>query len=95
MLGLVTGACFAQVGHQVICVDNDERKVEMLRSGEVPIYEPGLEQLVQRNVSANRLAFTDSIQVGVDNSLSFFAHHKRFSPLTRSRNVSSVRSSGN
>ena len=67
-VGLVTGACFAQVGHQVICVDNDERKVEMLRSGEVPIYEPGLEQLVQRNVSANRLAFTDSIQVGVDNS---------------------------
>lgn len=48
--------------------DNDEQKVEMLRSGEVPIYEPELEQLVQRNVSANRLAFTDSIQVGVDNS---------------------------
>ena len=37
-VGLVTGACFAQVGHQVICVDNDERKVEMLRNGEVPIY---------------------------------------------------------
>jgi UDP-glucose 6-dehydrogenase len=50
----------------VICVDNDEREVEMLRSGEVLIYEPGLEQLVQRSLSANRLAFTDSIQVGVE-----------------------------
>jgi UDPglucose 6-dehydrogenase len=67
-VGLVTGACFAQVGHQVICIDNDKQKIEMLRSGEVPIYEPGLEQLVQRNVAANRLAFTDSIQIGVDNS---------------------------
>jgi UDPglucose 6-dehydrogenase len=67
-VGLVTGACFAQVGHQVICVDNDRQKIEMLRSGEVPIYEPGLEQLVRRNVAANRLAFTDSIQIGVDNS---------------------------
>src|SRR5262245_22888385 len=67
-VGLVTGACFAQVGHQVICIDNDKQKIEMLRSGEVPIYEPGLEQLVQRNVAANRLAFTDSIQTGVDNS---------------------------
>ena len=67
-VGLVTGACFAQVGHQVICIDNDKQKIEMLRSGVVPIYEPGLEQLVQRNVSANRLAFSDSIQAGVDNS---------------------------
>jgi UDPglucose 6-dehydrogenase len=67
-VGLVTGACFAQVGHQVICIDNDERKVEMLQSGEVPIYEPGLEQLVRRNVSANRLFFSNSIKLGVDNS---------------------------
>ena len=67
-VGLVTGACFAQVGHQVICIDNDKQKIEMLRSGEVPIYEPGLEQLVQRNLAASRLAFTDSIQIGVDNS---------------------------
>jgi UDPglucose 6-dehydrogenase len=67
-VGLVTGACFAQVGHQVICIDNDERKVELLQSGEVPIYEPGLEELVRRNVSANRLFFSNSIKLGVDNS---------------------------
>jgi len=67
-VGLVTGACFAEVGHEVICVDNDERKVKALRNGKVPIYEPGLEQLVQRNVSAHRLQFTGSIEQGVDNS---------------------------
>ncbi len=67
-VGLVTGACFAEVGHEVICVDNDERKVKALRNGKVPIYEPGLEQLVQRNVSAHRLHFSGSIEEGVDNS---------------------------
>jgi UDPglucose 6-dehydrogenase len=67
-VGLVTGACFAEVGHEVICVDNDERKVKTLRNGKVPIYEPGLEQLVQRNVSAHRLHFSGSIEEGVDNS---------------------------
>jgi UDPglucose 6-dehydrogenase len=67
-VGLVTGACFAEVGHDVICVDNDERKVTALLSGKIPIYEPGLEQLVQRNVSTHRLHFTGSIQEGVDKS---------------------------
>jgi UDPglucose 6-dehydrogenase len=67
-VGLVTGACFAEVGHEVTCVDNDERKVNALRNGKIPIYEPGLEQLVQRNVSAHRLQFTGSIEQGVDNS---------------------------
>jgi UDPglucose 6-dehydrogenase len=67
-VGLVTGACFAEVGHEVICVDNDERKVKTLRNGKIPIYEPGLEQLVQRNVAAHRLQFTGSIEEGVDNS---------------------------
>jgi UDPglucose 6-dehydrogenase len=67
-VGLVTGACFAQVGHEVICVDNDERKVKALNNGRIPIYEPGLEQLVLRNVAARRLQFTDSIKYGVDNS---------------------------
>src|ERR1700747_1929613 len=67
-VGLVTGACFAEVGHEVICVDNDERKIEALRNGKIPIYEPGLEQLVLRNVSAHRLQFTGSIEQGVDNS---------------------------
>ncbi|MEY2546480.1 MAG: UDPglucose 6-dehydrogenase [Verrucomicrobiota bacterium] len=67
-VGLVTGACFAEVGHNVICVDNDPRKIDMLRAGKIPIYEPGLEELIHRNVSAHRLRFTGSIQEGVDNS---------------------------
>src|SRR5450432_1550132 len=53
-VGLVTGACFADVGHNVICVDNDLRKVEALQAGKVPIFEPGLEEVIHRNVSARR-----------------------------------------
>jgi len=64
-VGLVTGACFAEVGHNVVCVDNDQRKVDALKAGRIPIYEPGLEELVQRNVGANRLHFTNSIEEGV------------------------------
>ncbi len=67
-VGLVTGACFAEVGHNVICVDNDQRKIDALLAGNIPIYEPGLEDLVQRNVAARRLRFTNSIKDGVDNS---------------------------
>jgi UDPglucose 6-dehydrogenase len=67
-VGLVTGACFADVGHNVICVDNDQRKIESLRGGKVPIYEPGLEEIVHRNVSAHRLRFSGSIREGVDNA---------------------------
>src|SRR6185503_15108771 len=67
-VGLVTGACFADVGHNVTCVDNDARKIEVLRAGRVPIYEPGLEEVIHRNVSARRLRFTSSIKDGVDNS---------------------------
>src|SRR3982751_6924077 len=67
-VGLVTGACFADVGHNVTCVDNDTRKIEVLRAGRVPIYEPGLEELIHRNVAAHRLRFTESIKEGVDNS---------------------------
>ena len=67
-VGLVTGACFADVGHNVVCVDNDPRKVEALQSGKVPIYEPGLEEVINRNVAAKRLRFTGSIKDGVDNS---------------------------
>jgi len=67
-VGLVTGACFAEVGHHVLCVDNDQRKVDMLLAGKIPIYEPGLEELVHQNVAAKRLKFTTSIEEGVDNS---------------------------
>src|SRR5271170_2037044 len=67
-VGLVSGACFAEVGHHVVCVDNDQRKIDALLAGKIPIYEPGLEDLVQRNVSANRLRFTNSIEEGVNHS---------------------------
>jgi UDPglucose 6-dehydrogenase len=67
-VGLVSGACFAEVGHHVICVDNDQRKVDMLRAGHIPIYEPGLEDLVHKNVAAKRLEFTTSTEEGVDGS---------------------------
>jgi UDPglucose 6-dehydrogenase len=67
-VGLVTGACFADVGHNVICIDNDERKVESLQRGRIPIYEPGLEEIVHRNVSTRRLRFSGSIKEGVDHA---------------------------
>jgi len=71
-VGLVTGACFADVGHNVICVDNDEGKIKTLQAGRIPIYEPGLEEIVHRNVSARRLHFSSSIREGVDKSQIIF-----------------------
>lgn len=65
-VGLTSGACFAEVGHHVLCVDNDPRKVETLLSGQIPIYEPGLEELVKKNVASRRLRFTISTEEGVD-----------------------------
>src|SRR5713226_3200204 len=67
-VGLVTGACFAEVGHRVICVDNDAAKVKLLQDGGIPIYEPGLEELVKRNTAAGRLSFTNSTAEGVEKS---------------------------
>jgi len=71
-VGLVTGACFADVGHNVICVDNDEGKIKTLQAGRIPIYEPGLEEIVHRNVSAHRLHFSSSIREGVEKSQIIF-----------------------
>jgi UDPglucose 6-dehydrogenase len=65
-VGLTTGACFAEVGHHVVCVDNDPRKIEKLQAGQIPIYEPGLEALVKKNVAARRLSFTTRTEEGVD-----------------------------
>ncbi|HEU5068945.1 MAG TPA: UDP-glucose/GDP-mannose dehydrogenase family protein [Verrucomicrobiae bacterium] len=67
-VGLVTGTCFAEVGHTVTCVDNDEAKVRLLQAGGIPIYEPGLEELVRKNVAAGRLQFTSSTADGVARS---------------------------
>ncbi len=67
-VGLVSGACFAEVGHTVICVDNDPAKVKVLTDGGIPIYEPGLEEMVKANVAAGRLRFTTSTEEGVQGS---------------------------
>jgi UDPglucose 6-dehydrogenase len=71
-VGLVTGTCFAEGGHTVICVDKDAEKVKMLQAGGMPIYEPGLEALVKENVRAGRLRFTASTQEGVEQSAVVF-----------------------
>ncbi|MDO8892698.1 MAG: UDP-glucose/GDP-mannose dehydrogenase family protein [Sulfurimicrobium sp.] len=60
-VGLVTGTCLAEVGNDVVCLDLDERKIGMLKQGQIPIYEPGLEDMVQRNQAAGRLRFTTDI----------------------------------
>ena len=64
-VGLVSGACLAEVGNEVMCVDVDARKIARLNSGEIPIYEPGLDDVVRRNVAAGRLAFTTDIEQSV------------------------------
>ncbi|MGY6569992.1 MAG: UDP-glucose dehydrogenase family protein [Salinarimonas sp.] len=64
-VGLVSGACFADFGHEVVCVDKDERKIAMLREGRMPIYEPGLDELVARNVAQKRLSFTTDLAPAV------------------------------
>ena len=57
-VGLVSGTCFAEFGTEVICVDNHQEKIDALREGVIPIFEPGLERLVKKNVEADRLSFT-------------------------------------
>lgn len=64
-VGLVTGTCFAETGNQVICVDNNAAKVEKMRNGEIPIYEPHLDVLFERNIKANRLVFTTDLLEGI------------------------------
>jgi UDPglucose 6-dehydrogenase len=67
-VGLVSGVCFAEIGNQVVCVDNDPSKVEMLRNGEIPIYEPELQELANKNAITGRLSFTTDIGEAVRNS---------------------------
>ncbi|MCC6233384.1 MAG: UDP-glucose/GDP-mannose dehydrogenase family protein [Verrucomicrobiales bacterium] len=64
-VGLVSGTCFAEVGHEVVCVDNNPEKVRQLQGGSIPIYEPGLEEMIPRHVREGRLRFTGSIAEGV------------------------------
>ncbi|MAR66234.1 MAG: UDP-glucose 6-dehydrogenase [Crocinitomicaceae bacterium] len=71
-VGLVTGTCFAETGNNVICVDIDEKKVEMMRNGKVPIYEPHLDVIFDRNIQQKRLQFTTNLKEAVDQSQIIF-----------------------
>src|SRR5688572_1734680 len=68
-VGLVTGACFAEAGNDVMCVDVDAAKIARLNAGEVPIHEPGLDTLIKRNMEAGRLTFTTDAAKGVEHGL--------------------------
>lgn len=65
-VGLVSGVCFSDFGHEIVCVDKDVSKIERLERGEVPIYEPGLEALLEKNVKAGRLTFTTDLALALD-----------------------------
>ncbi|MFP7569404.1 UDP-glucose dehydrogenase family protein [Marivita sp. S2033] len=71
-VGLVSGVCFSDFGHNVVCVDKDQRKIDMLNDGKVPIYEPGLEALMARNVEAGRLEFTQDLDRAVEGAEAVF-----------------------
>ncbi|QXT39943.1 UDP-glucose dehydrogenase family protein [Gymnodinialimonas ceratoperidinii] len=71
-VGLVSGVCFSDFGHDVICVDKDPRKIEMLNDGKVPIYEPGLDALMAKNVESGRLSFTTDLASAVDGADAVF-----------------------
>ncbi|WP_421702448.1 UDP-glucose dehydrogenase family protein [Aliiroseovarius sp.] len=71
-VGLVSGVCFSDFGHEVVCVDKDPAKVAMLERGEVPIYEPGLDELMAKNVAAGRLSFTGDLKAAVDGAEAVF-----------------------
>ena len=71
-VGLVTGVCFADFGNEVICVDNAKEKITDLKNGKIPIYEPGLDELVKKNLNSNRLNFTTNIGKAVKQSKIIF-----------------------
>ena len=71
-VGLVSGVCFSDFGHEVVCVDKDPRKIDMLESGKVPIFEPGLDQLMAKNVAAGRLSFTGDLKAAVNGADAIF-----------------------
>ncbi len=71
-VGLVSGACFADFGHEVVCIDKDQSKIDALNNGEIPIYEPGLAALVESNVAAGRLSFTSDLVAAIDGASAIF-----------------------
>jgi len=71
-VGLVTGACFAKTGNHVLCMDIDSEKIAKLKEGQIPIYEPHLEEIVRNNLNEGRLEFTDNIKEAADHGLIIF-----------------------
>ncbi len=71
-VGLVSGVCFADFGHDVVCVDKDQRKIDMLEQGEIPIFEPGLDDLLARNVAGGRISFTRDLASAIDGAEAVF-----------------------
>jgi len=72
-VGLVSGTCLAEVGHEVICCDISKEKIEMLNNGEMPIYEPGLEELIKKNITEKRLTFTTNVKSAIKKSQVIFS----------------------
>src|ERR1700730_3389791 len=68
LVGLVTGSCFAELGHKVICVDNNSKKISELTDGQIPCYEPGLADLIERNVTRGALSFSTDVGRAVESS---------------------------
>src|SRR6185437_2552904 len=71
-VGLVTGTCFAETGNNVTCIDINEKKVKRLKKGEIPIFEPGLDLLFERNIEENRLEFTTNLEEGIEKAKIIF-----------------------
>ena len=88
-VGLVSGACFADLGNTVYCIDNNQDKIDMLNMGKIPIYEPGLSEIIKKNYLSNRLKFSTDLKDAVtksDSVITIFSQSTR-SLLYPSRNI--------
>ena len=92
-VGLVTGACFSDVGHDVLCLDIDKKKINNLKKNIMPIYENGLEEIVAKNVKANRLSFTSSYALAVNHADIIFLAVDTPSKKNGSADLTSIRNS--